>query len=179
MKTYTLAFIIFLLVALCLSVSPAQADCGCRASPPSEPQQSPETAPEQPQQEQAQPTPTYITIEQLPDVTALMSSGIAVRTHERIILENEKAFIETHAGSKELAILPFEAHIRAAESATHKVEEIELGREHSTLTYTVRGSRQARLFSLIPITVARETKINAETGSITVVTEPLWAFFAW
>ena len=59
-------------------------------------------------------------------------------------------------------------------AATDK-QEIELTQENGKLEYKVNGVKEAKLFGFFPVSSQVETRISAETGAVTSVSQP-WFF---
>ena len=92
-------------------------------------------------------------------------------------VQNSKLYAETSAGVRQLQLMPDDASARATEVA--QVTSIELKEEASQLLYVVKGTRQAKLFFIIPVVLDVETKVDAENGNVVAVSKPWWSFLAW
>lgn len=104
-----------------------------------------------------------------------------VETSEKMIIQNEKLYMELDNGEKEeVVVLPEEASSKAAE-ATEKsqVEKIELRQEQKRPVYSIMAIKRIRLFWLIPVSMKIETKIDAGNGNVLSVKKPWWSFLAW
>lgn len=99
-----------------------------------------------------------------------------VITKKGIEIKESKLYIKTTVGLKEIKVLPEEAISKAKEITT--IEEIILEEESQKLVYSVKGTKSAKLFFLIPVKIEIEKKINAETGDVISVKKPWWSFLA-
>jgi len=91
------------------------------------------------------------------------------------VVENSKIYMKISEGNKEIKILPKEASSKAA--AATKINTIELKEESQQPTYSVIGTKQVKLFYLIPVSMNIETKVSAESGKVISVKKPWWSFF--
>lgn len=60
-------------------------------------------------------------------------------------------------------------------SAATDEQEVELTQENGKLEYKVNGVKEAKLFGFFPVSSQVETRISAETGAVTSVSQP-WYF---
>jgi len=124
------------------------------------------------------PTATAISIEKTSGQTLIKEGNVEVVTSADAKMEQSKLYIETSAGKIEVKVSPGEAHQKAAAEIT-RVNEIELLEESQNPVYSVKGTKQAAILFLIPVSMDIETRINAETGDIISVSRPWWSFIAW
>jgi len=97
-------------------------------------------------------------------------------TSEKLIVKESKLYIETSIGDKQINVLPEEASSKATEITT--VNAIEL-KEEAKPIYSVKGTKEARILAIFPVTLEIETKVDAETGDVLSVSKPWWSFLAW
>ena len=116
-----------------------------------------------------------IIIEKSENIFFIESEQITAQTNEKILLEENKLFIKTKAGNKEIKILPEEAVSKIKE--TIEIKKIELKKETATLVYSIKGAKKAKFLFIFPIELEIEEKINAETGEVISITKPWWSFF--
>ncbi len=109
-----------------------------------------------------------------------------VTTNEEIEIKESKLYIKTSMGSKEIKISPEEASSKAGIETVKEIiliEELQKPLPQgvkgtgfgSIPAYLIKGTKQVKLFSIIPISMKVETKINAETGSIISTNKPFWS----
>ena len=104
--------------------------------------------------------------------------------------DKNELIVTTPNGTKTVTVLPEEAVKEAfrrgamtsfgtvgqqtGAGATGK-QEVELTQENGKLEYKVQGVKEAKLFGFFPVSSQVETRISAETGSVTSVSQP-WFF---
>lgn len=92
--------------------------------------------------------------------------------------ETGQVFVQTGNGQKEIKILPDKASETAeAAGIISKIDSIEL--EHATenqneVAFKVAGVKTGRLLGFIPVQAHVETEVDASTGSVLRVQQPLW-----
>ncbi|MFA4834257.1 MAG: PepSY domain-containing protein [Patescibacteria group bacterium] len=94
-------------------------------------------------------------------------------TQEKLTIQDDNLYLGTSAGKKEIKISPEEASTKATLT---KVSAIELIEESQAPIYSVKGTKQAKLFLLIPVSIQIETKVSAESGEVISVKKPWWSF---
>ena len=117
-----------------------------------------------------------VSIEQVFGGLSLQSEKATAITTEKLVIEENKLFLKTTAGNKEIKILPETASSKA--TTITKINTIELIEESQQPIYSVKGTKQARLFFVIPVSVQIETKVSAESGNVISVKKPWWSFLA-
>ena len=110
---------------------------------------------------------------------SLRSKKATAVTNENLIAQENKLFIDTIEGKQEIKILPNSASEIAIESVIQTVKEIELKEDAAKPVYSVKGTKQARILFIFPVTLEIETKIDAKKGNIISVKKPWWSFLAW
>jgi len=75
-------------------------------------------------------------------------------------------------------ILPDDAKAKGIEE-TPDIKKVELKSEGENPVYSVIGTKQVRIFFIIPVSMEVETKIDAETGNKIAVNKPWWSFLVW
>lgn len=100
--------------------------------------------------------------------------GKAINTQKGIEIKNSRLHLETSVGSKEIKILPNEVYSKGQEIT--RIEEVKLTEESQSPVYSVKGTKQAKLLFILPVTLRLETKVNAESGEILSVNKPWWSF---
>lgn len=118
-----------------------------------------------------------ISIEKTDDVVFIKTNGVSAITFGKIFIKENKLYLETPTGNKQILILPEEASSKATEITT--IKEIELKEEDTRLIYLVRGEKSAKIFAIFPVTLEIETKVSAETGEVISIKRPWWSFLAW
>lgn len=117
-----------------------------------------------------------VSIEKVPSGLSLQSEKATAITTEKFVIEGNKLFLKTSTGNKEIKILPEEASSKA--TAATEVNTIELREESQQPIYSVKGTKQAKLFFIIPVSMQIETKVSAESGNVISVKKPWWSFLA-
>ncbi|NIO22677.1 MAG: hypothetical protein GTN38_01465 [Candidatus Aenigmarchaeota archaeon] len=103
----------------------------------------------------------------------------SVELSNELVVEESKLFMKTSVGKKPVNLLP-EDVIGISETPTKEaVEKIELKEESQKPVYSVKGTKQARILFIIPVSMEVETNIDAETGDVISVNKPWWSFLAW
>jgi len=102
---------------------------------------------------------------------------ITAVTNKSIKIENSKLYIETSVGYQEIKISPKEASSKAREITTLK--KIEVKEESQKPIYSVKGTREAKLLFIIPVSMEIEIKVDVETGNVISINKPWWSFLAW
>lgn len=118
-----------------------------------------------------------VTIEKSQGQLFIKSEIAIAQTNEELVLEEGKLFVKTETRNKEIKVLPEEASSKAIEITT--VKEIELKEEGTELIYSVKGTKEAKILGIIPVSLEIKTKVNAETGDIISISKPWWSFLAW
>jgi len=114
------------------------------------------------------------------DSVAIKTGEASAITSNKITIKESKLYLETSAGDKQVNILPEQASLKAKEASNIvEVKEIKLKEESATPIYSVKGTKKAKLFSLIPINLKIKTKISAETGEVISVKKPWWSFLVF
>ena len=123
---------------------------------------------------------TEITIRTAQGYNGILETPIvSAKLSKELVIEDSELLMKTSAGRKIINILPEDA---VAVSETPKIEmvkAIKLGEESQKPVYSVMGTKQARIFFLIPVTLEIKTKVSAETGEVISVNKPWWSFLAW
>lgn len=118
-----------------------------------------------------------ISIEKISESRISIKEGAYSATSpSTFVVENSKIYMKTSEGNKEIKILPKEASAKVA--AVIKVNTIELKEESQQPIYSVIGTKQAKLFYFMPVSMRVETKISAESGNVISVKKPWWNFLA-
>ena len=115
-----------------------------------------------------------VSIEKSLDGLSFKSEKATAITTETLVIEENKLSLKTSTGNKEIKILPEEASSKA--TAVTEVNMIELKEESQQPIYSVNGTKQAKLFFIIPVSMQIETKVNAESGNVISVKKPWWSF---
>jgi len=118
-----------------------------------------------------------VSIEKAPNGLFIRSEKATAVTAETLVNEENKLFLKTSTGNKEIKILPEEALSKA--TAVINVNTIELKEESQQPIYSVKGTKQVKLFFIIPVSMQIETKVSAESGNVVSVNRPWWNFLAW
>lgn len=85
--------------------------------------------------------------------------------------------MNTSTGQRQINIMPEDAvNISGASLSNVKVG---LKETNQKPVYSVIGTRQARLFFIMPVQMEINTDVDAGTGAIISVTKPWWSFLAW
>ncbi len=95
---------------------------------------------------------------------------------KKIEIRESKSYITIAGGQKEIKISPKAASSRA--TAVTKVNTIELKEESQQPIYSVKGTKQAKLLFVIPVSMQIETKVSAESGNVISIKKPWWSFLA-
>jgi len=110
---------------------------------------------------------------------SIKSENVVATTKEKLVIEDNKLFLESAKVGKQIKILPNVASEAAIESVIQTVKKIELKEEAAKPVYSVKGTKQARILFIFPVTLEIETKVSAENGEIISVKKPWWSFLAW
>ncbi len=109
-------------------------------------------------------------------ISILNTKEISVKSSLEIIEESQKIYIKTSDGNKEFKILPEEAISKIGEIDNI---EIKIEEEDGEGVYSISGTKEVKLFFIIPISAEVEQKVNIETGEVISVKKPWWSFLAW
>lgn len=62
-----------------------------------------------------------------------------------------------------------------------KIEGVELKviEEEEKPVYEIKGTQNAKLFWVFPVTIPVTTQVNVENGEIAKLEKPWWSFLAW
>ncbi len=81
------------------------------------------------------------------------------------------------SNKKQINILPEDAiKISEIDKESAKIEFIE---KYQKSVYSVVGMKQAKLLSIIPVSMEIKTEVDAETGRIISISNPWWSFLTW
>jgi|ETNmetMinimDraft_2_1059921.scaffolds.fasta_scaffold32914_1 hypothetical protein len=100
----------------------------------------------------------------------------SIKTFLEVIEENEKIYIKTSEGNKEIKILSEEAITNAQKIDT--IEKVEIEEDKGKAVYSIHGTKRARLFFIFPVLAEVEQKIDVEDGSLVSTKKPWWHFLA-
>jgi len=109
----------------------------------------------------------------------LETTVVSAEYSNELVVEDSKLFMITPIGKKQINILPEDAIAVSETPAIKLVKKVELKEESQKPIYSVQGTKQTRIFFIIPVSMKVETKIDAETGNLISVNKPWWSFFAW
>lgn len=98
-------------------------------------------------------------------------------TKERVEIKEAKLYLDTSIGLSEIKVSPKEALSKTTEVTT--IKEIELKEDGGKPIYSIKGTKQAKILFIFPVTLEIEKKIDAEKGDIIAVKKPWWSFLAW
>ncbi|MFH1867273.1 MAG: PepSY domain-containing protein [Patescibacteria group bacterium] len=118
-----------------------------------------------------------VSIKKAPNGLSLQSEKATAITREKLVIEENKLSLKTSTGNKEIKILPEEASSKA--TAVTSVNTIELKEEYQQPIYSIKGTKQAKLLFVIPVSMHIETKVSAESGNVISVKKPWWSFLSW
>ena len=119
-----------------------------------------------------------VSIEKVSENTTLIKTGnISAVTTQNVTIEEDKLYMETSAGKKQIKVLPEEAVSKATE--INIVTGRELIEENGKPVYSIKGTKKVRILLIIPASMEIETKVNAENGEVISVNKPWWSLFAW
>ncbi len=108
----------------------------------------------------------------------LKSGAFSAEYFGELILEGSGLYMTTSAGKRRVNILP-EDVVGIPEMPAMESVEIELREDSGRPAYFVKGTKQAKLFFVIPISMEIETNVDAETGEIISMNKPWWSFIVW
>ena len=91
------------------------------------------------------------------------------------LAQQGKLYMSTSEGQKQVSLSTEDVSKTAGVTA---VKDIALNEENAVPVYSVNGTLQARLFSIIPVSMDIQTKINAENGQVISSAKPWWSFLA-
>jgi hypothetical protein len=119
-----------------------------------------------------------VSIEKVSENTVSIKTGnVSAITTQKITIEGDKLYMETSAGKKQIMVLPGEAVSKATEIGT--VIKTVLIEENGKPIYSIRGTKEARILFIIPVSMEIETNVDAESGEVISVNKPWWSLFAW
>lgn len=105
--------------------------------------------------------------------TKIIAENTYALTKEAVKIENNKIFLE----QKEVIIMPNEAkNVAVASEKLSSVLATELKTEEQKPTYSVQGTKSAKLLFFIPVGVKITAKIDATNGSVISTQKPWWGF---
>jgi len=120
---------------------------------------------------------TKIFIGGTPPKIIIREGNVETITSENVNVVGSGLNMETSVGTKKIKILPKKALSKIPE--TIQVGEIELKEESQKPIYSIRGTKQARVLFIFPVTLNIEVRIDAGTGDVISVKKPWWSFLAW
>lgn len=84
--------------------------------------------------------------------------------------------VATPGGSMLIRILPDQAaRIATAAGVQNEVEKIELAQgQDKQNVFRIKGKKTGKLLGIIPVSAETETEVNAESGLVQSVNQPLW-----
>jgi len=106
-----------------------------------------------------------------------IAGGVSVSTTQPVQIESSRLYMETSTGMQEVKISPTEASSMVPEAI--EVKGITLQESSQAAVYNISGTKEARIFFLIPVSFSVETQVSAQTGQIVSVQKPWWSIFAW
>ncbi len=114
-----------------------------------------------------------LTIEKKEDMLFIKTGEISIATTENLIINESKLYIETSSGNKQIKFMPEEESSKFV-----TINNIELKEEDAKPIYSIKETKQAKIFALFPVRLNIETKVSAETGDTLSITKPWWSFLA-
>lgn len=109
----------------------------------------------------------------------LETAFASVEYSNELTIEESKLLMKTSVGKKPINIMPEDAIAISETPNLGTVKKIELKEESQKPVYSVKGTKQARILFIFPVSLEVETKVSAETGKVVSVIKPLWSFLAW
>jgi hypothetical protein len=107
---------------------------------------------------------------------SIKTEKASATTTETLVIEEDKLYLKTYEGNKQIKITPEEA---SSKSEITTPKEIEIKEETMKPIYSVTGTKDARILFIIPVSMEIETKVDAETGDVFSINKPWWSFLAW
>ncbi|MCK4781398.1 hypothetical protein KAS79_00525 [Candidatus Parcubacteria bacterium] len=105
--------------------------------------------------------------------------SVQVKCSQELVIEESKLLMKTSDGKKPINISPADAVAVSGTPDQKAIKEIEIKEEAKKPIYLIQGTKKAKLFFLIPVSMKVESKIDAETGKVLAVKKPWWNFLAW
>jgi len=99
----------------------------------------------------------------------VLSTGVST------LAEQGRVSMATSEGQKQITITQEMASQKAGITV---VKAVGLKEENALPVYSINGTRQVRLFFVIPASMNIQAKINAQNGEIISITKPWWSFLA-
>ena len=101
-----------------------------------------------------------------------------VECSQELVIEESKLLMITSDGKKPINISPADAVEVSGTPDQKAIKEIELKEEAKKPIYLIQGTKRAKLFFLIPVSMKIESKIDAGSGKVLAVKKPWWSFLA-
>jgi hypothetical protein len=118
-----------------------------------------------------------ISVESVEGKVSFTDENVKVKTESKIVVDNQRLYMETKEGNREVKIMPSVASDVALNQLRLKGFEIQL-KEVGKPVYEVDGTKEARLFGLIKRQMKVTAQIDAETGDVIKTNKPWWSFLA-
>lgn len=119
-----------------------------------------------------------ISVDKAKQKSLLEIGGEMINTQKAIEIKDSKLYMETAAGTKEIMISPNDIYAKGREMTT-SIEEVKLTEESQNPVYSIRGTKQAKLFFFLPVTLNLEMGVSAESGEVLSTHKPWWSFLTW
>ncbi len=111
-------------------------------------------------------------------ISVITAGDASIKTNLNIVATSSEFYVNTTAGLKKIKYSPEEIKSKV-KSKIDETGEMEIKEEKGKTYYSVFGTKKAKLFSLVPVTVNIEIKIDFESGEITNIKKsPWWSIFA-
>jgi len=121
-----------------------------------------------------------VTLRTAPGYDGILDTPVAsAKLSKEVVIEDSKLLMKTSIGKKIINIMPEDAIAVSGTPDQESIQEIELKEEVNKPIYLVRGTKRAKLFFFIPVSMKIESKIDAEAGKILTIKKPWWSFLAW
>ena len=93
--------------------------------------------------------------------------SVKAMTNENILVKDDKLYISTSKGDKEIRYMPVDATQKAVQlKKFDEVSNIQFKKDNEKLVYEITGKRTSNFLWIFPITVEETVKIDAQTNQI-------------
>ena len=104
----------------------------------------------------------------------IKSGSVQAYSKEKITFEEDKVYMQTEEGRKEIKIMPNEL----PSEVEGTIENIIIEEVNSKPVYSIKTTKKGKFLFIIPVTGTIETKISAENKEIVSIKKPMWSFLA-
>lgn len=107
----------------------------------------------------------------------LESGSVSAEYSGKLEVKDSRIYMGISGEEKQINILPDEA-VKLSETPYKENVKVELKEKNKKPVYSITGTKQVKLFFIIPLSMEINTEMDAGTGLITSVNKPWWGFLA-